>query len=233
MATLFIGKSVITVFMIAGIDEAGKGPVLGPMCVAGLLLDENKLESIARLGVKDSKKLTPKKRETLSVDIKKLADKIFVLEVSPGQIDELRKVITMNEIMVMCYVRVLEELKPESAFVDAADVIAERFGENIMKKYSSDLNITSEHNADEKYPIVSAASILAKVRRDELVRNIEKRTGTEIGSGYPSDQKTIMFLENWVMEHGSLPDFARSSWKTSKNIIEKSGKSRKLWREYL
>lgn len=207
--------------MIAGIDEAGKGPVLGPMCVAGVLVDENKLDSIFHLGVKDSKKLTPKKRETLSVDIKKLADRFFILEVSSGQIDELRKVMTMNEIMVVCYVRVLEELRPESAIVDAADVIAKRFGENIKKKYSGDLNITSEHNADEKYPIVSAASILAKVRRDELVRNIEKTAGTEIGSGYPSDRKTITFLENWVREHGSLPDFARSSWETSKNIIEK------------
>lgn len=212
------------VFMIAGIDEAGKGPVLGPMCVAGLLVDENKLDRLVKLGVKDSKKLTPKKREALSVEIKMLADKIFILEVSPGQIDELRKVITMNEIMVACYVKVLEELRPESAFVDAADVVAERFGENIKKKYSRDLNITSEHKADEKYPIVSAASILAKVRRDELVRNIEKTAGTEIGSGYPSDRKTIAFLENWVSEHGSLPDFARSSWETSKNIIEKSRK---------
>ncbi|MDO8726498.1 MAG: ribonuclease HII [Candidatus Methanoperedens sp.] len=208
--------------MIAGIDEAGKGPVLGPMCVAGLLLDENKLGRIAQLGVKDSKKLSPKKREALSVDIKELADKIFILEVSPGQIDELRKVITMNEIMVACYVKVLEELKPESAFVDAADVIAQRFGDNIMKKYSGDLKITSEHNADEKFPIVSAASILAKVRRDELVRNIEVENGIEIGSGYPSDRKTINFLDNWVKEHGSLPDFARSSWETSKNIIERS-----------
>ncbi|MBU4139639.1 MAG: ribonuclease HII [Euryarchaeota archaeon] len=218
--------------MIAGIDEAGKGPVLGPMCVAGLLVDENKLDNITRIGVKDSKKLTPKKREALSVEINKLADKIFILEVSPGQIDELRKVITMNEVMVACYVKVLEELRPESAFVDAADVIAERFGENIKKKYSSDLNITSEHNADEKYPIVSAASILAKVRRDELVRNIEKKAGIEIGSGYPSDRKTITFLENWVREHGSLPDFARSSWETSKNIIERSRKSQRTITDY-
>ncbi len=218
--------------MIAGIDEAGKGPVLGPMCVAGLLVDEKKLDNITRIGVKDSKKLTPKKREALSVEIKNLADKIFILEVSPGQIDELRKVITMNEIMVACYVKVLEELRPESAFVDAADVIAERFGENIKKKYSGDLNITSEHNADEKYPIVSAASILAKVRRDELVRNIEKTAGTEIGSGYPSDRKTITFLENWVREHGSLPDFARSSWETSKNIIERSRKSQRTITDY-
>ncbi|MBU4075191.1 MAG: ribonuclease HII [Euryarchaeota archaeon] len=213
--------------MIAGIDEAGKGPVLGPMCVAGLMVDENKLDNILRLGVKDSKKLTPKKREALSVEIKKFADKIFILEVSPAQIDGLRKVMTMNEIMVACYVKVLEELKPESAFVDAADVIAERFGENIKKKYSRDLKITSEHKADEKYPIVSAASILAKVRRDELVRNLERTVGKEIGSGYPADPKTITFLESWVKEHGKLPDFARSSWETSKNIIEKFRKNQR------
>jgi ribonuclease HII len=218
--------------MIAGIDEAGKGPVLGPMCVAGLLVDENKLDTILHLGVKDSKKLTPKKREALSVEINKLADKIFILEVSPGQIDGLRKVITMNEIMVACYVKVLEELRPERAFVDAADVIAERFGENIKKKYSGDLNITSEHNADENYPIVSAASILAKVRRDELVRNIGKNIGIEIGSGYPADPKTIKFLEDWVKEHGTLPDFARSSWETSKNILENSRMSQRSFADF-
>lgn len=218
--------------MIAGIDEAGKGPVLGPMCVAGLLVDENKIDSIVKMGVKDSKKLTPKKREALSVEIRKLADKIFILEVSPGQIDGLRKVMTMNEIMVACYVKVLEELRPESAFVDAADVIANRFGENIKKKYSGDLNITSEHNADDKYPIVSAASILAKVRRDELVRNVGKNIGIEIGSGYPADPKTIRFLEDWVREHGTLPDFARSSWETSKNILEKSRMSQRSFADY-
>src|SRR3990170_8806409 len=156
--------------MIAGIDEAGKGPVLGPMCVAGLLLDEKKLNKLSRIGVKDSKKLSSKKREALAAEIKKLADKFYILEVSPNQIDELRKVMTMNEIMVVCYVKVLNELKPEHAFVDAADVKAERFGENIKKKYSKNIEITSEHNADEKYPIVSAASILAKVHRDALIK---------------------------------------------------------------
>lgn len=220
------------VFMIAGIDEAGKGPVLGPMCVAGLLVDENKLDRMVKLGVKDSKKLTPKKREDLFVEINKLADNIFILEVSPGQIDGLRKVMTMNEIMVACYVKVLEELRPERVFVDAADVIANRFGDNIKKKYSGDMNIISEHNADEKYPIVSAASILAKVRRDELVRKIEKNVGIEIGSGYPADPKTVKFLEDWVREHGTLPDFARSSWETSKNILEKSRMSQRSFADY-
>jgi ribonuclease HII len=218
--------------MIAGLDEAGKGPVLGPMCVAGVLLDDKKLDALAKTGVRDSKQLSPKKREALDVQVKKLAERYFILEVSAGQIDELRKVMTMNEIMVACYVKVLDELRPESAFVDAADVIADRFGENIKKRYSGDLNITSEHNADEKYPIVSAASILAKVRRDELIRNIGRNEGIDIGSGYPADPKTIRFLENWVKEHGTLPDFARSSWETSKNILERSKNVQRSFSDY-
>jgi ribonuclease HII len=218
--------------MIAGIDEAGKGPALGPMCVAGILLDEDKFDKLSRIGVKDSKQLKPKKREALSVDIKKLADRYYILEVTPNQIDELRKVMTMNEIMVNCYVKVLKELRPDHAFVDAADVKAERFGEKIKKKYSRKIEITSEHNADEKYPIVSAASILAKVQRDALIKKIEKMVGVEIGSGYPADTKTIQFLEKWTKEHRKLPEFARSSWETSKKMIENLKKTQKRISEY-
>lgn len=207
--------------MISGIDEAGKGPVLGPMCVAGILMDDEANEMLLKLGVKDSKLLAPKKREDLAGEIKKIANKYYVLEVSASQIDGLRKVMTMNEIMVVCYAKVLEELRPDHAFVDAADVIAHRFGENIKKKYMHDITITSEHEADAKYPVVSAASILAKVHRDMLVKELGEKIGANIGSGYPSDTKTILFLENWVKENGSLPDFARSSWETSRRILGK------------
>jgi ribonuclease HII len=207
--------------MISGIDEAGKGPVLGPMCVAGVLMDDVANGALLKLGVKDSKKLTPKKREVLAGDIKKIANKYFVLEVSALQIDELRKIMTMNEIMVICFAKVLEELRPDHAFVDAADVIAQRFGQNLKKKYTREITITSEHEADVKYPIVSAASILAKVQRDLLVKELGKKIGEDLGSGYPADAKTILFLENWVREHGSLPDFARSSWETSRRILGK------------
>ncbi|MCX9009616.1 MAG: ribonuclease HII [Candidatus Methanoperedens sp.] len=217
---------------IAGIDEAGKGPVLGPMCVAGILVDEKKLDALTRLGVKDSKQLTPKRREELDAEIKKIVDKYYILEVSPAQIDELRKIMTMNEIMVNCYVRVLEELKPDRAFVDAADVNEQRFGENIKRKYTGEIEIISEHNADEKYPIVSAASILAKVRRDALVKQIERTLGVEIGSGYPSDPKTIGFLEKWIREHGSLPDFSRRSWETAKRLLEKARRGQSTLSEY-
>lgn len=208
--------------MIAGLDEAGKGPVLGPMCVAGILIDETKSDALSKIGVKDSKQLTAKRRELLDVEIKKLADKYFILEVTPFQIDNLRKIMTMNQIMVASYVKVLEELRPDHAYVDAADVIEERFGENIARKYSGKMEITSRHNADQLFPVVSAASIIAKVHRDHLIKELEETVGIEIGSGYPADPKTISFLEDWQKERGSLPDFARSSWETSKRIIERS-----------
>ncbi|PWB51891.1 MAG: ribonuclease HII [Candidatus Methanoperedenaceae archaeon] len=220
------------VLMISGIDEAGKGPVLGPMCVAGILLDATKTDELLRIGVKDSKQLTGKKREALAREIKKVVENHFILEVSPSRIDELRKIMTMNEIMVICFTKVLEELRPDHAFVDAADVIADRFGENIREKYSGEILITSEHKADVKYPIVSAASILAKVQRDSLVKQLEDELGMEIGSGYPADLKTISFLENWVKDNNSLPSFARYSWETSKRILEKYDRNQKTLFQY-
>jgi ribonuclease HII len=220
------------VLTISGVDEAGKGPVLGPMCVAGILLDGTKQDELLQIGVKDSKLLTPKKRETLAAEIIEIAEKYYILEVNPSQIDELRNIMTMNEIMVASFTKVLEELRPDHAFVDAADVIANRFGENIRNKYSGDIMITSEHKADVTYPIVSAASILAKVQRDLLVKQLEDELGMEIGSGYPSDPKTIRFLEKWVKDHNSLPSFARSSWETSKNILEKFDRNQKTLFNY-
>jgi len=105
---------------IAGVDEAGKGPVIGPMCVAGVLINEDKLHLIEELGVKDSKKVAPKKRKLLSGRIKEAADNWFVLDVSAHQIDELRTIMTMNEVMVICHAKVLENLEPDHAFLDAA-----------------------------------------------------------------------------------------------------------------
>ncbi|HIH45112.1 MAG TPA: ribonuclease HII [Candidatus Methanoperedenaceae archaeon] len=207
---------------VAGIDEAGKGPVVGSMFVAGVLMDETKIPLLRKIGVRDSKKLSPKQRARLAGEIRKLAEKYFVLEVKAHQIDELRKVMTMNELMVDCYVKVLGELSPECAYVDAADVVAARFGKNILEKYGKKVMLFSEHNADETYPIVSAASILAKVSRDMSVLSLSRTIGKDIGSGYPSDPATLEFLKEWVRVHGSLPDFVRHSWETSRTVLAMS-----------
>ncbi|WP_370574953.1 ribonuclease HII [Methanomethylovorans sp.] len=213
---------------IAGIDEAGKGPVIGPMCIGGVLAEKEKLDSLKNLGVADSKKLAPKKREHLAHQIRKYAQKVYIFEVSSSQIDELRKVMSMNQIMVLGFSRVLEELQPDMVYVDAADVNAARFGANLKTQYAQkypekakELSVVSEHQADATYPVVSAASIVAKVRRDELIKELEKKIGIDIGSGYPSDPKTQRFLENWSREHGTLPEFVRHSWKTAENVLKR------------
>lgn len=209
---------------IAGIDEAGKGPVVGPMFIAGVMIPEERAASLERLGLRDSKAISPKRREFLAEEVRKVA-KYHILEVSAGQIDELRQMMTMNEIMVVSYAKVLKELKPDRAFVDAADVYPRRFAQNVREKYGASIDIISEHNADAKYPIVSAASILAKVRRDAAIRDLEKQIGQEIGSGYPSDPRTVHFLENWIQKHGSLPKFVRHSWKTAQTALKKHEQS--------
>jgi len=221
--------------MIAGIDEAGKGPVIGPMCIGGVKIDESKAHILKVLGVADSKKLTPKKREQLAAQIKKHAEGFFVLEVGPSQIDELRKIMSMNEIMVVCFAKVLEQLKPDIVYADAADVKAERFAENLRRQYAKTspdhakkIEIVSMHQADATFPVVSAASIIAKVRRDELIEELKKEWHMDFGSGYPSDPKTKEFLLKWGKEHsGEFPRIVRQSWQTVKNIREELKKAEK------
>ncbi|MHC1575056.1 MAG: ribonuclease HII [Candidatus Methanogasteraceae archaeon] len=203
---------------IVGIDEAGKGPVIGPMCVAGALIEEDRIHLIDGLGLKDSKKLTPKRREFFDGEIKKIVDSWFVLEVSAHQIDELRTVMTMNEIMVNAFARVLENLEPDHAFLDAADVNEARFGRNVQGSCKHHLTVTARHKADATYPIVAAASIIAKVQRDRAVKTLGREVG-DFGSGYPSDPKTIRFMREWFQEHKSFPEWVRHSWKTTSNVV--------------
>ncbi|MDW7732326.1 MAG: ribonuclease HII [Methanolobus sp.] len=214
---------------VAGIDEAGKGPVIGPMCIGGVLIEESKIISLKNLGVADSKKIAPKKREQLASQIEKYSEKVFVLEIRPQQIDEFRKLMSMNDIMVLAFSKVLEQLHPDEAYVDAADVNEERFGKRLLQEYAkkypdkaNGISIVSRHQADVIYPVVSAASIVAKVRRDALIEDLKMEIGIDFGSGYPSDPKTKQFLKDWFMEYGDLPEIVRHSWKTAENILGKS-----------
>ena len=206
---------------IAGVDEAGKGPVLGSMFIAGVMLDEGKVHLLNELKVRDSKLVSPSRREKLAPEIEKIAE-CFVVEVTASQIDELREVLSMNEILVSSYAKVLEKLHPDKAFVDAPDVNAPRFAEDIKRQCSHPIEIVSEHKADVKYPIVSAASIIAKVTTDASVAALEKNIGKPIGSGYPSDARTQEFLRALLKGGDALPGYVRRSWKT----VEKAKNAR-------
>jgi ribonuclease HII len=210
--------------MICGVDEAGRGPVIGPLVVAGVMLDDD--EQLIKLNVKDSKKCTPKLRERLAEQIRKIAKSEIIL-VSASDIDTMRERYTMNQIESKLFATVIEKLKPDIVYVDSADVREEFFGQEILRELDFKPDIVSKHGADDLFPVVSAASIIAKTRRDEEVRKIEDEIGEPIGSGYPSDEKTIHFLEKWIKEKGILPPYTRHSWKTAQRLLNEN-KTKKI-----
>lgn len=207
--------------MICGIDEAGRGPVIGPMVIAGVLVSDD--VDLMELGVKDSKRLTPKKRSELYEEIVKISD--YCIRVIPAEeIDSLRKKISLNKIESNNFASIVEELCSEGdiAYVDSASTDERRFGLDIKNKLKDEIEIVSKHEADDTYPIVSAASIIAKVKRDEEVQKISEKVGHDIGSGYPSDMKTREFLNRWVSENDDLPPHTRKSWQTCRDLINKA-----------
>lgn len=197
---------------ILGIDEAGRGSVLGPMVIAGVIVPEKMEKILERMGVKDSKRLTPNRRTILSRKLRKMFDYEIVV-ISAREIDDLRASgINLNEIEKNAMESIILKLKPEKAIVDAVDVKAERFQENLCN--DTGINVIAEHKADDKYIQVSAASIIAKAQRDEYIKEINKdyiKSGG-IGSGYPSDPTTKKFLTNYTYDE--MPDFVRKSWAT-------------------
>jgi len=210
--------------MICGVDEAGRGPVIGPLVIAGVTFKDD--EQLSELGVRDSKQLTPSKRKTLAKKIKEIAEDYELLIISASDIDDMRKVMTLNEIEVHAFSKIIKKLKPDICYADAVDVNDQRFGRNLLANLSIKPEIISKHKADEIYPIVGAASIIAKTRRDEEVRKIErqleKKLNMALGSGYPADPITQQFLRTWVKQFGKLPPHTRHSWKTAVKILKEN-----------
>jgi ribonuclease HII len=205
---------------LAGVDEAGKGAVLGSLFVGGVSIDSSALKYLERMGLKDSKTLSPKRRESLSKRIEKVCA-VHLQEITAKQIDELRTAYTLNDILVKAHALSLRHLNPDIAFVDAADVDPLRFAQRV-KDESGISSIIAEHKADSNHVIVSAASIIAKVYRDASIKALGHCLGAEIGSGYPSDARTTDFLKRWLDERGELPPETRYSWKTAKKLLTAS-----------
>ena len=209
--------------LIAGIDDAGRGPVIGPLVIAGILIQDHQVPVLDAIGTRDSKVLTPRRRSSLAKQIRKIAVKHKIVELSPREIDEVvlngRRLRRLNWLEARAMAEVIHGLHPDVAYVDASDVLEKRFGEQIQGLLTFDVEVVSEHHADAKYPVVSAASIIAKTHRDEVISGLRKIFG-DFGSGYSSDPKTRQFLRDWFRDQGDqkLPDFVRRSWKTVRKI---------------
>ena len=212
--------------LIAGIDEAGRGCVIGPLVVAGVMVKSENLSILTELGVKDSKLLTAEKRELLYPIILQLVEKYNTVKVMPYQIDKAvesnRRLHKLNRLEAQTMAQVIEVLKPDEAYVDAADTVEHRFGNHIRECLKIKTRIISKHKADRIYPIVSAASIFAKVERDREVASLRLEYG-DFGSGYLTDEKTMVFLRGLLEKNNDYPDFVRKSWKPAKRAKNEKG----------
>jgi len=201
--------------LILGIDEAGRGPVIGPMVIAGYCIEEEKIDLLKSLGVKDSKELTRKQREDIYNEIIKLTDKYKYIIIDPKTIDYYVYRNRLNYLEFENMIKIIEEIKPNTVIIDSPIVNTKKVIEYIKNNLKINIEIIAENKADKKYPIVSAASIIAKVIRDREIDKIKEKLNLDFGSGYPSDEKTIKAInENYEI----LKDYIRESWITIKKI---------------
>ncbi len=200
--------------MRVGVDEAGKGPVLGSMFAAAVRIDPDDLPE----GVADSKSLSAQRRRDLASEIRGRAHAVGVAEIPVARIDDPET--GMNGLTVAAQAEALAAAARDGdeVYADAGDTNAVRFERNVAEAAPVDADLRAEHGADESYPVVSAASIVAKVERDAHVGTLAAEYG-DLGSGYPGDPATRAFLREFVAENGRLPDCARESWQTSRDVL--------------
>ncbi len=204
----------------AGIDEAGRGAVIGPMVIACVTILPDKEKELLDLGVKDSKLLTPKAREDMYNEICSKASSVLVRKVQPAEIDQALSGKGLNYFEARIITELFERAGASIVYVDAPQSNPRSFETLLRFLSGSRVNIIAEPFADKRYPLVSAASIVAKVIRD---REIERLRGIygDLGSGYPSDPKTREFLASLITEK-KMPPIVRKSWQTYLKMNEKS-----------
>ena len=185
--------------LVCGVDDAGRGSVLGPLVIAGIVIKQTKINQLKKQGIRDSKKLTPLARERLYKKIINIVDDYYVTRISPKIIDKSVFNHSLNHLEARYMAKVISKLSPSIAFVDSCDVNPHRFGKEISK-LTFRSKIKSYHHADSKFVVVSAASILAKVSRDRAITKLKKKYN--IGSGYPSDPKTKAFVKKSIKQIG-------------------------------
>ena len=211
--------------LVAGLDEAGRGPIIGPMVIAGVVIEENDFNRLISIGVKDSKLLSQKQREKLFAKIIKIAINYKIIIIEPKEIDAALKSmhLNLNKLEAMKFAEIINVLNPNKAIIDCPSnnilIYKNYIGKFIKNK---DIELIIEHKADLNYVVVSAASVLAKVIREKEMEKIKKLYG-DCGPGYMSNPITQKFLElNW----DRYPHIFRKSWIPYKSLEEEKSQTR-------
>lgn len=215
--TIITPHYIIKSKKVVGIDEAGRGCVIGPLAVGGVCVKKCQLGELKALGVKDSKKLSAAKRRDLDKRIREMAD-VFVELISPATIDGRngsRK--NLNRLEESAFLSLIKKSSANEVYTDALGRDCERLREKLEIDLDPSYSVTCAIRADDKFPIVSAASIVAKVRRDAAIEKLQSKYG-DFGSGYAHDNKTCSFLANFYRENKFFPPIVRQNWGTVDRI---------------
>ncbi len=204
---------------VLGIDEAGRGSVLGPMVVAGVEIEKKKLKELKKLGVRDSKLLPHSARLRLFKEIELLAERIHVECVPAEIIDDMMNFMNLNRIELNCMARIINSSKAKEVYVDLPSM-SRKFVDELRQKLKRKVKLVAEHKADERFVVVSSASIIAKVIREREMDKLREKYSSygDIGSGYPADERTIQFLESYYSREKRLPEETRMCWSTVKDL---------------
>lgn len=199
---------------ILGIDEAGRGCVLGSLFVGACCCLDTELETIIQTGATDSKKLSAKKRVKILEQLEQSVQTRF-LTASPQEIDNGN----INTLEEEAFANHIVHFKPDKVYIDAPvhpkgiPSFIKRL-KALLEKASVDIpELIVEPKADLNYPIVGAASIVAKVYRDKSIKALG-----DVGSGYPSDPKTRNWIKGFFLRDEPLPSSVRTRWGTIANI---------------
>jgi ribonuclease HII len=202
---------------ILGLDEAGRGSLVGPLVVGGFLISADRIDELGPLGAKDSKLLTPRARERVFAALASVGTRAHIA-LSPRTVDRAVGHGRLNELEAESFARLVRELAPSVAYVDACDPNERRFGLRVSRLAGGGARIVSRHHADRDFPVVGAASIVAKVLRDTALTRLRARFGEELGSGYPSDERTVRFVRATLADGRTLPAWVRGSWATMQRV---------------
>jgi ribonuclease HII len=198
---------------LVGVDEAGRGSFVGPLVVGAFAIDDSDLDSVRLAGARDSKELSPGAREEVYARLQRLGD-LASVALSPRTVDRAVRTNGLNDLEAAAFGSVIRTLGGEEARVDACDTDPARFGRRVSARAGGRTRIISNHHADRDDPLVGAASIVAKVRRDRALARLRATLGEGIGSGYPSDTQTIEFVRAHLLHAEGTPTWLRVSWST-------------------
>lgn len=201
--------------LIAGVDEAGRGCVIGPLVIAAVGVEEKAVSRLVEAGVKDSKRLSPRSRVQIASSIRSIARVVETRRVGASRIDRLRsKGVSLNEIEAMLIGSILSKHRRGVFYVDSVDRDCERFRLMMLRHAPGFKGVLIVRNyLDESNPMVGAASIIAKVERDRAVKSLLRKAGLPECSGYSSDPRTVRIVEQ-LLQSGSKASMLRRSWST-------------------